>query len=198
VPRPGTISPWSSKATDIIHNSGVDAVKRIERGVAYYIHGASSKNPALGELLHDRMTEAVLFDREATAVLFEATEPAPMRSVDILSQGKEALIAANQSFGLALADDEIDYLFDAYSNLKRNPTDVELMMFAQVNSEHCRHKVFNADWLIDGQKQPKSLFKMIKNTALSRRWDWLVSPFLIWKSLVLNGLGRNHMASQTV
>ena len=165
VPRPGTISPWSSKATDIIHNSGLHTVGRVERGVAYFIKGDGDQDrPAIAELLHDRMTEAVLSDLKAAEILFKTAKPASLQTVDIMSTGKEALLLANQNLGLALADDEIDYLFEAYSGLKRNPTDVELMMFAQVNSEHCRHKVFNADWVIDDQPQPKSLFKMIKNT----------------------------------
>ena len=165
VPRPGTISPWSSKATDIIHNSGLDNVKRIERGVAYYVIGGSDKHrAAITEPLHDRMTEAVLTDMESAAALFDIAKPAEFMIIDLLSGGKPALETADQDLGLALADDEIDYLYDAYSGLERNPTDVELMMFAQVNSEHCRHKIFNADWIIDGEDQPKSLFKMIKNT----------------------------------
>lgn len=165
VPRPGTISPWSSKATDIIHNSGPDQVRRVERGIAYYVRGGDTHQVHdVATLLHDRMTETVLDSLEAAAVLFETTEPGQLGSVDILKGGKQALTKANTDLGLAMADDEIDYLYNAYKGLNRNPTDVELMMFAQVNSEHCRHKVFNADWLIDGQKQPKSLFKMIKNT----------------------------------
>jgi phosphoribosylformylglycinamidine synthase len=165
VPRPGTISPWSSKATDIVHNSGVKAVKRLERGIAYYAKSATaSQNPAVTALLHDRMTEAVLPDFAAAKILFAESQPTELRTINLLQSGKSALVDANQSFGLALADDEIDYLYDAYQGLQRNPTDVELMMFAQVNSEHCRHKIFNADWIIDGQSQPKSLFKMIKNT----------------------------------
>jgi phosphoribosylformylglycinamidine synthase len=165
VPRPGTISPWSSKATDIVHNSGLAAVKRLERGIAYYVSGGGSSKSfeAIAEVLHDRMTEAVLTDLETAEALFKTAKPATLNSVD-LSIGKAALTAANQDLGLALANDEIDYLYDAYTNLNRNPTDVELMMFALVNSEHCRHKVFNADWQIDGRPQPKSLFKMIKNT----------------------------------
>jgi phosphoribosylformylglycinamidine synthase len=164
VPRPGTISPWSSKATDIVHNSGLTNVKRIERGIAYYVAGGSAENfAAIAEVLHDRMTETVLTDIESAAALFETAEPAQLKSID-LSPGKAALETANHELGLALADDEIDYLYDAYTGLERDPTDVELMMFAQINSEHCRHKVFNADWKIDGQAQPKSLFKMIKNT----------------------------------
>ena len=159
VPRPGTISPWSSKATDIVHNSGLSAVKRIERGTAYYVDGAKSNSPKIAAVLHDRMTETVLSDLEAAKVLFEIAEPKELRTVS-----RTKLKAANLELGLALNDGEIDYLHKAYSALKRDPTDVELMMFAQVNSEHCRHKIFNADWLIDGKKQPKSLFKMIKNT----------------------------------
>lgn len=162
IPRPGTISPWSSKATDIIHNSGITAVNRVERGVAYYVKGGS-KQDQIAAVLHDRMTEVVLDSLESARVLFETAKPAGLGTIDIAS-GKDALIQANGALGLALADDEIDYLYGAYKELGRNPTDVELMMFAQVNSEHCRHKVFNADWLVDGQKQPKSLFKMIKNT----------------------------------
>jgi phosphoribosylformylglycinamidine synthase len=165
VPRLGTISPWSSKATDIVHNSGLADVKRIERGVAYYVSGGSIKNyAAIAEPLHDRMTEVMLAGVEAAAALFETADPAELTSIDLLSTGKAALTTANQELGLALADDEIDYLYDAYTGLERDPTDVELMMFAQVNSEHCRHKVFNADWVVDGKAQPKSLFKMIKNT----------------------------------
>lgn len=160
VPRPGTISPWSSKATDIVHNSGLSQVRRVERGVAYYVGGgAADKRSVMAVLLHDRMTEAVLADFDEADVLFKTAEPAPLSSVN-----KKALKTANQELGLALADDEIEYLQNAYETLGRDPTDVELMMFAQVNSEHCRHKIFNADWIIDGQKQPKSLFKMIKNT----------------------------------
>lgn len=165
VPRPGTISPWSSKATDIVHNSGLQHVERVERGIAYYVVGSREQDrPAIADVLHDRMTEAVLPSVKAAAVLFETAQPAPLGIIDIMTTGKDGLLLANQNLGLALADDEIDYLFAAYSRLGRNPTDVELMMFAQVNSEHCRHKVFNADWIIDGHKQPKSLFKMIKNT----------------------------------
>lgn len=163
VPRVGTISPWSSKATDIIHNSGLTAVNRVERGVAYYISGSSRRSDEIAALLHDRMTETVLDDVEAAKVLFEVAEASKLQTVDI-SAGKSALTKANQDLGLALADDEVDYLFNAYTSLGRNPTDAELMMFAQVNSEHCRHKIFNADWTIDGHAQPKSLFKMIKNT----------------------------------
>ncbi len=165
VPRPGTISPWSSKATDIAHNSGLKDVKRLERGIAYYVQGGKAPaRQAVAAILHDRMTETVLDDFQDAAVLFTSTEPSPLTTVDLLGEGRGALDAANAALGLALAEDEIDYLCDAYGALGRNPTDVELMMFAQVNSEHCRHKIFNASWTIDGRKQPKSLFKMIKNT----------------------------------
>jgi phosphoribosylformylglycinamidine synthase len=163
VPRPGTISPWSSKATDIVHNSGLGQVERVERGIAYYIDRTKEDVPDISNTLHDRMTERVFDNYESAEILFETERPRELNTID-LSTGKSALIKANQSLGLALASDEIDYLFEAYKELGRNPTDVELMMFAQVNSEHCRHKIFNADWEINGVKQSKSLFKMIKNT----------------------------------
>lgn len=165
VPRPGTISPWSSKASDIAHNAGLTKVKRIERGVAYYVTN-SKKLPTkkVSALLHDRMTEAVLQSMDEASVLFEQAEPRPLKIVNVLDGGTEALREANKAWGLALNEDEITYLVGAYSELQRNPTDAELMMFGVVNSEHCRHKIFNADWVIDGQKQPKSLFKMIRNT----------------------------------
>ncbi|WP_088330277.1 phosphoribosylformylglycinamidine synthase [Lacimicrobium sp. SS2-24] len=165
VPRPGTISPWSSKATDIAHNCGLTQVKRLERGIAFYLEGIDDTRLAeYQELLYDRMTESVLNDMDQAASLFIQQQPTPMRTVDILGQGRTALEQANQEMGLALAEDEIDYLLSSFKRLGRNPNDVELYMFAQANSEHCRHKIFNADWSIDGLKQPKSLFKMIKNT----------------------------------
>ncbi|QLE87850.1 phosphoribosylformylglycinamidine synthase [Shewanella sp. Scap07] len=166
-PRPGTISPWSSKATDIAHNCGLDKVKRLERGVAYYVQGealSAEQQQVLNGLLHDRMVEVILPEFEQAAVLFARTEPAKFISVNVLGEGKRALEQANVELGLALAPDEIDYLVENFVRLGRNPNDVELMMFAQANSEHCRHKIFNADWTIDGEVQPKSLFKMIKNT----------------------------------
>jgi phosphoribosylformylglycinamidine synthase len=168
-PRPGTISPWSSKSTDIAHNCGLDKVQRLERGVAYYLQMqegnlTDAQSVAVKALLHDRMTEIVMADFQTAESLFVQSEPTPLTSVDMLSQGKAALQQANIRLGLALADDEVDYLFDNFSRLGRNPNDVELYMFAQANSEHCRHKIFNADWTVDGQVQPKSLFKMIKNT----------------------------------
>ncbi|MBM7038113.1 phosphoribosylformylglycinamidine synthase [Vibrio ulleungensis] len=167
-PRPGTISPWSSKSTDIAHNCGLAKVTRLERGTAYYIESSqpldAEQTNAIKALVHDRMMEVVFGELEATTALFTTAEPAPVAQVDILSGGRQALSEANVSLGLALAEDEIDYLVENFTKLGRNPNDIELMMFAQANSEHCRHKIFNADWTIDGEKQDKSLFKMIKNT----------------------------------
>ena len=166
-PRLGTISPWASKATDIAHNCGLD-VHRVERVTEYTLtlDGALSHNAwhACAALLHDRMTESVLPDRDAAADVFAEKDAEPMVHVDVLGHGRAALETANAQFGLALSDDEIDYLVDAFTQLRRNPTDVELMMFAQANSEHCRHKIFNADFVIDGEPQPHSLFGMIRHT----------------------------------
>lgn len=170
VPRLGTISPWCSKATDIARHCGLNAVERIERGVAWHVVKAdrSRLSPheaaALLPLIHDRMTETVLDTLEAAAQLFHHYSPQPLNAVDILAGGIAALQHANREMGLALSDGEIDYLWQYFSRLKRNPTDVELMMFAQANSEHCRHKIFNAEWVIDGKPQDKSLFAMIRNT----------------------------------
>ncbi len=168
VPRPGTLSPWSSKATDIARNCGLRHVRRIERGVAYYLEATQAltteQQAALKPLLHDRMTETVLGPDDDPVVLFAQAEPAPLVRVDLLGGGRDALATANHELGLALSEDEIDYLFDSFIRLERNPTDVELMMFAQANSEHCRHKIFNADWIIDGVAQDRSLFAMIRNT----------------------------------
>jgi phosphoribosylformylglycinamidine synthase len=165
VPRMGTISPWSSKATDIIHNCGLQRVKRVERGIAYYVSSAKKiKRLELGQLLHDRMVETVMENFEDAQALFSEAAPKPLKEVDLIQKGKKALNEANEKWGLALSDSDVDYLFDAYKKLDRNPTDAELMMFGVVNSEHCRHKIFNASWIVDGKKQPKSLFKMIKNT----------------------------------
>jgi len=173
-PRFGTVSPWASKATDIAHNCGL-GVKRIERLTEYRValkSGFFSKaalsptqREQIAALLHDRMTESVVADRaEAARGLFTELQGAPLQTIDVLGGGKAALEAANAEFGLALAVDEIDYLVSAFTQLQRNPTDVELMMFAQANSEHCRHKIFNADFTIDGVRQDKSLFGMIRNT----------------------------------
>ncbi|CAK17071.1 phosphoribosylformylglycinamidine synthase [Pseudomonas entomophila] len=166
VPRLGTISPWASKASDIAHNCGLQSIQRLERGIAYYVAGSLSDTDAhvIAAELHDRMTQRVLGKLEDAADLFSHAQPKPMTSVDILGGGRAALAQANIDLGLALAEDEIDYLVTAFQGLKRNPNDIELMMFAQANSEHCRHKIFNASWDIDGQAQEKSLFGMIKNT----------------------------------
>jgi phosphoribosylformylglycinamidine synthase len=166
-PRPGTISPWSSKASDIAHNCGLTKINRIERGLAYYVHAEGLTVAQVADLksfIHDRMTETVFSEIAQASVLFKQDQPQVLSSVDILGGGKQALVDANSNLGLALADDEIDYLFKNFVALGRNPNDIELYMFAQANSEHCRHKIFNADWTIDGEVQPKSLFKMIKNT----------------------------------
>jgi phosphoribosylformylglycinamidine synthase len=164
VPRLGTISPWSSKATDIARNCGLSDVRRLERGIVWTIAGAVTDEKALRAALHDRMTESVLETAEDGAKLFVRAEPRPLSRVD-LAPGRIALETANKRLGLALADDEIDYLMKSYQTLGRNPTDVELMMFAQANSEHCRHKIFNADFVIDGAKREKSLFKLIKQST---------------------------------
>ena len=176
VPRPGTISPWSSKATDIAHNCGLDVINRVERGIAYYVEGAELSDQETATVLsfiHDRMTERVLSEFDQASQLFIQASPAELRSVDVMAGGRDALVAANSDWGLALSDDEIDYLVNSFTQLGRNPHDVELMMFAQANSEHCRHKIFNADWIIDGEVQMNSLFGMIRNTTNTSPTDVL-------------------------
>jgi phosphoribosylformylglycinamidine synthase len=173
MPRLGTVSPWASKATDIAHNCGAN-IRRVERVTEYRLQtkgGLFGSKPlsheelhAAAALLHDRMTESVAFERDAARHLFDERAAEPMAHVDVLGRGRAALEEANTEFGLALSGDEIDYLVDAFRKLERNPTDVELMMFAQANSEHCRHKIFNAEFTIDGQRQPLSMFGMIRNT----------------------------------
>lgn len=165
-PRAGTISPWSSKATNIANNCGLVAISRIERGVEYRFWGAGldAHRDVIESAIHDRMTEMVLNDASDASCLFVQTDAKPLKAVNILSEGRQALVEANVNLGLALAEDEIDYLLTSFERLGRNPHDIELYMFAQANSEHCRHKIFNADWTIDGRDQAKSLFKMIKNT----------------------------------
>src|SRR5574340_826504 len=169
-PRFGTISPWSSKATDILRNSGLARLRRIERGVAYSLsdpQGAALSSPALATvlpLLYDRMTETVMDSLDAAQGLFRHVPPRELTSVYVMSGGRAALETANRELCLALSDDEVEYLVDSFSRLGRNPTDVELMMFAQANSEHCRHKIFNASWVIDGAAQAKTLFGMIRDT----------------------------------
>ncbi len=164
MPRAGTISPWSSKATDIAHQCGLNQIRRIERGIEYQLETNSCDTVLISEFLHDRMVEQVFDNIAECEVLFETHQPKPVRQIKMDSGGCSALAEANVELGLALSEDEIEYLFGAYTELRRNPTDVELMMFAQANSEHCRHKIFNADWTIDGVGQDLSLFKMIKNT----------------------------------
>ena len=165
-PRIGTISPWSSKATDIAQNCGLEAIERIERGIAFRIDGVGSADRApVSALLHDRMIEVVLGDFAQTAELFRHFSPTPMAFIDLISGGRGALVEANGRLGMALSDNEIDYLIDLFVNkTRRNPSDVELMMFAQANSEHCRHKIFNASWVIDGQPGKETLFGMIRET----------------------------------
>ena len=169
VPRPGTISPWSSKATDIAKACDIDAVERIERGICYALKFSTRVGDDaavnLSHLLCDRMTEAVFDSVEKTERLFETDEPAPVAVVPLAAEGRQALVAANTDLGLALSAEEIDYLLRCYGDLDRDPTDAELMMFAQANSEHCRHKIFNASWVIDGEKQDQRLFGMIKATT---------------------------------
>jgi phosphoribosylformylglycinamidine synthase len=162
-PRLGTISPWSSKATDIAAHCGLGAVKRIERATVYHVDAPGSMD-ALLPLLHDRMTETVLPSCDAADQLFHHVPPKPLTTIDVLARGRDAIADANLTFGLALAPDEIDYLVAYFASHRRNPTDVELTMFAQANSEHCRHKIFNASWIIDGEPQSQSLFGMIRTT----------------------------------
>ncbi len=170
MPRPGTVSPWSSKATDIARSCGLKKVKRMERGVVFFVSDkdglplTAEQLERVKPLLHDRMTQVVVGHIDQAQVLFAEHSPRPFTSVDVLGGGREALVKANASLGLALADDEIDYLCSRFVELGRNPTDTELMMFAQANSEHCRHKIFNASWTVDGVRKERSLFEAIKNT----------------------------------
>jgi phosphoribosylformylglycinamidine synthase len=170
VPRPGTISPWSSKATDIAHNCGLAKVKRLERGTAYYLTGETlerdgAKLDAAAALLHDRMTQTAFFDVSEAGKLFVQAEPRPVRRIVLGADPEVALGQANRELGLALSPDEVAYLAGSFIALERDPTDVELMMFAQANSEHCRHKIFNARWQLDGAPQAHSLFEMIRHTT---------------------------------
>lgn len=174
IPRLGTLSPWSSKATGLIHNCGISAVSRIERGIRYTLQpskGLLSTNSITPEqleqiarLLHDRMTESVVDEGFDMQQLFRQSQAQPLKTINIIQEGASALMQANTDLGLALADDEVDYLLEAFNKLGRNPTDVELIMFAQANSEHCRHKIFNAQWVIDGTEKGKTLFGMIRET----------------------------------
>lgn len=170
VPRMGTLSSWSSKATDIAHNCGLNTIVRLEKGLQYDLKGvdiatlSAEKLHSIQALLHDALTESVLTNPEQFKDLFSTQSPKPLLMIPLLEKGKAALLEANQSLGLSLSEEERDYLFHTFTELKRNPSDVELMMFAQINSEHCRHKIFNAEWVIDGEAKPRSLFKMIRNT----------------------------------
>ncbi|RLA22809.1 MAG: phosphoribosylformylglycinamidine synthase, partial [Gammaproteobacteria bacterium] len=178
IPRPGTISPWSSKATEIAQRCGLN-VERLERGVEYTLNSSSAidqdKQQAIQALLHDRMTQVVVNDSEQLD-LFAHHQPQSLSAVAIIEQGRDALVQANSDLGMALSDDEIDYLTDSFKALGRNPSDVELMMFAQANSEHCRHKIFNASWTIDGVDEARSLFGMIRNTA-EKNPDGILSAY---------------------
>ena len=170
IPRPGMISPWSSKATDILHHCGLAPVRRIERGTCWFLEYAHGRPPdperleQIRHCLHDRMTQSVIGNADEAACLFASRAPGRLAHVPLRAGGRGALLAANSDMGLALSDAEIDYLHGAFGGLERDPTDVELMTFAQVNSEHCRHKIFNARWTIDGKAMPKSLFELIKDT----------------------------------
>lgn len=170
IPRPGTISPWASRATDIARHCGLEQIQRIERGIAYYFKKSDGTPMDKSELaaayaaIHDRMTEAVFDDLQSAEVLFDHHAPVALEEIPLHAGGRQALLQANTDLGLALAPDEVDYLLEHFGQMGRNPTDVELMMFAQANSEHCRHKIFNANWVIDGIPQTQSLFGMIRHT----------------------------------
>ncbi len=170
LPRFGTISPWSTKATDIISHCNISSVKRVERGIAFYFDGETDLDEnelmRVAALIHDPMTESVVKTLDEAEGLFRQELPSPLFEVPLLEHGISALESANTELGLALSSDEINYLREQYTQLAKNPTDVELMMFAQVNSEHCRHKIFNADWIIDGESKEHSLFRMIRETHL--------------------------------
>ena len=172
-PRPGTVSPWASKATDIFHRCGLGAVARVERGVRWYFEGG---RPTDFGALHDRMTQVVLFDDDFSS-LDAPGAPRPLARIALGAEPRAALEAANLRLGLALSADEVDYLAAAFAGLRRDPTDAELMMFAQANSEHCRHKIFNADWLIDGVAQPQTLFGMIRNTYQAANGEGVLSAY---------------------
>ncbi len=203
VPRLGTISPWSSKATDIAHNCGLGKVRRLERGIAYSLQARSAAVDdellvAAAAPLHDPMTQLPLFSTEDAIKdahrLFDRAEPGPHRSVDVLGAGKKALVAANSELGLALSRDEIHYLVEGFEDLGRNPTDVELVMFAQANSEHCRHKIFNADWIIDGEPRDQSLFAMIRHTTACSP-QGVLSAYKDNAAVVTGWPGRRFLAS---
>lgn len=200
-PRPGTISPWSSKATDIAHICGLRGVKRIERGTAFYLNMggktlSAEQRKAISVKLHDRMTQSVFATNKDLESLFRHESPKPLSSVPILEQGRKALEEANRTLGLALAEDEMDYLVKSFTQMGRNPNDVELMMFAQANSEHCRHKIFNAQWTIDGEDQEKSLFQMIKNTYQLHS-DGILSAYKDNAAVMVGHEGSRYYANPT-
>jgi phosphoribosylformylglycinamidine synthase len=176
LPRRGTISPWSSKASDIFARCGLDSVLRVERGVRWYTAEGADVSAVDLEALHDRMTEQC-WAAESFENWFVQASPKPVATVPLLSQGLTALQEANVRLGLALSEDEFEYLHNAYQTLQRDPTDVELMMFAQANSEHCRHKIFNADWIVDQQPQSNTLFGMIRNTHRQINGEGILSAY---------------------
>ncbi|PPI88268.1 phosphoribosylformylglycinamidine synthase [Candidatus Pantoea edessiphila] len=179
VPRPGTISSWSSKATDIAHVCNIPQIIRLERGKAFYIqyNDLNELNwKRIAKILHDRMTEITCDNISEIKYLFTEYSPKPLNIIDIANKGRNALIEANEYLGLAQTDADINYLFEFFIKLERNPTDIELYMYAQINSEHCRHKIFNANWIIDGKRQKKSLFNMIKNT-LEQTPEYILSAY---------------------
>ena len=197
VPRLGTISPWSSKASDIAHLCALPEVLRLERGVRFELEAAQPLDAAalraVASLLHDRMTQTLLLDAPTKAQIFERPSPRPLATVDVLGEGRAALEAADAALGLALSADEIDYLQENFARLARNPTDVELMMFAQANSEHCRHKIFNADWVIDGQAREQTLFGMIRNTH-AQAPEGVLSAYKDNAAVIRGSRGRRFFA----
>ncbi|NOY63643.1 MAG: phosphoribosylformylglycinamidine synthase [Gammaproteobacteria bacterium] len=199
VPRFGTISPWSSKATNIVHNCGLENVRRVERGTAYYFSKKTGGELSADEyrtivtLVHDRMIETTLRSLEEADGLFDENTAAPLQEIDVLGLGDAALNEANERLGLALSDDEISYLNNSFVTLNRNPNDVELMMFAQANSEHCRHKIFNADWTVDGEVQDKTLFQMIRHTTHSSP-DGVLSAYHDNSAVIQGSAGSRFFA----
>ena len=191
-PRIGTISPWSSKASDICKLCGLSVISRVERGINYHFDRKINAQELIIilELVMDKMTESHLREINDSDLLFSEFKPNEFNSIDILTFGKSAITDANNELGLALSESEINYLFESFIALERNPRDVELMMFAQANSEHCRHKIFNADWTIDSEEQAISLFGMIKNTY-KQNPEGLLSVYSD-NSAVMNGYDSNY------
>ena len=196
VPRLGTISPWSSKATEIVKLSGLSTIQRIERGIIYtLVNNGTLEEQELESLfgkLHDRMTQTVLLRDQDAEFMFQSQTPKELCTIPVLSQGLKALKQANSELGMALSQKEMEYLIENFESLERDPTDAELMMFAQANSEHCRHKVFNADWSIDGIKQDKTLFDMIKHTYQSFP-EGILSAYKDNAAVMAGGLGNWFM-----